>query len=319
MILSIIIPVYNVEKYLEKCVRSTQVQDIPFSEYEVIIINDGSPDNSLAIAERLAVDLPNVKVYSQKNQGLSAARNTGMCYAKGDYYMFLDSDDWISENCLGSIIKKLRDERPDVLAICACNEYQEGSKIRKIYNDESVISGVQHMLDGIEYCAPFGIWRADFLKTNNLSFFVGIFHEDEEFTPRAYYKAKKVSRLGKLVYHVFQNPKSITRSFNPKKGFDLIQVVCPHLSSFCEEVIESECRDLLNTRISLLFNNGLNSCKDADAEIIDRLNLLCYEKRNLFVHLIHSSKLKYRVEGILFSIFPKHIMSIYRFIQKFNF
>ena len=318
MILSIIVPVYNVEKYLEKCVRSTQVQDVPSSEYEVIMINDGSPDNSLAIAERLAAELPNVKVFSQKNQGLSAARNSGMTYAKGDYYMFLDSDDWISENCLGSIIKKLRDESPDVLAICACNEYLEGPKIRKTYHDESVISGVQHMLDGIEYCAPFGIWRAEFLRTYNLSFFEGIFHEDEEFTPRAYYKAKKVSRLGNLVYHVFQNPKSITRSFNPKKGFDLIKIVCPHLSSFYEEVTEPEYKKLLDTRIALLFNNGLNSCKNAEKEIIEKMNLLCFENRKLFIHLLHSSKIKYKIEGVLFLMFPKHVMAIYKFIQKFN-
>ena len=121
MILSIIIPVYNVEPFVERCIRSCEAQNIAKNKYEIICINDGSKDNSLKIISRIADEFPNIHVFSQPNAGLSAARNHGMRVAKGDYYMFVDSDDWIAENCLGMLTDKLREERPDVLTFCAAN------------------------------------------------------------------------------------------------------------------------------------------------------------------------------------------------------
>ena len=104
MKISLIVPVYNVEKYIEKCLLSCLKQDIPQSDYEIIVVNDGSPDSSLAIAERIAAAATNIIIVSQKNGGLSAARNTGLKIAKGDYIWFIDSDDTIKENCLKSIV-----------------------------------------------------------------------------------------------------------------------------------------------------------------------------------------------------------------------
>lgn len=94
---------YNVEKFLAKCILSCENQDISKNEYEIICVNDGSPDNSFQIAETLALQYPNIKVISQPNRGLSAARNTGICCAQGDYIFFVDSDDWIEEKILKKI------------------------------------------------------------------------------------------------------------------------------------------------------------------------------------------------------------------------
>ena len=121
MILSIIIPVYNVEPFVEKCIRSCEAQDASKDDYEIVVVNDGSKDNSVDVVNRVANEFENIRVLSQPNAGLSAARNTGMREAKGEYYMFVDSDDWIAENCLTKLIGKLRKERPDDLAICAAN------------------------------------------------------------------------------------------------------------------------------------------------------------------------------------------------------
>ena len=98
MKISLIIPVYNVEQYLEKCLLSCLDQDLPQSDYEIIVVNDGSPDGSLAIAERIAATATNITVVSQENGGLSAARNTGLEIAKGKYVWFIDSDDTIKKN-----------------------------------------------------------------------------------------------------------------------------------------------------------------------------------------------------------------------------
>lgn len=97
MKLSIIIPVYNVERYLRQCLESCLSQDVPKSQYEVIIVNDGSPDNSQAIIDEYSSKYDNVRVLKKKNGGLSSARNAGLNIASGDYIWFVDSDDWVAD------------------------------------------------------------------------------------------------------------------------------------------------------------------------------------------------------------------------------
>ena len=98
---------YNVEKFLAKCILSCENQNISKKEYEIICVNDGSLDSSAIIAEEIAKQYNNIIIINQENQGLSVARNTGLSNAKGDYVWFVDSDDWIEENCLRRIVSKL--------------------------------------------------------------------------------------------------------------------------------------------------------------------------------------------------------------------
>ncbi|MDC9723357.1 MAG: glycosyltransferase family 2 protein [Urechidicola sp.] len=113
MILSIVIPVYNVEEYIEKCLVSCSNQDISKNDYELIVVNDGSPDKSLEICERLLPSIENMTIVSQENRDLSGARNTGLKYAKGNYVWFVDSDDWLEENCLDEIISRIKEHQSD--------------------------------------------------------------------------------------------------------------------------------------------------------------------------------------------------------------
>lgn len=114
MFLSIIIPVYNMEKYLEQCLLSCMNQDLPPEDYELVCINDGSQDKSLTILRSFEQKYSNVVVIDQVNQGVSAARNTGVERAKGDYIWFVDSDDMIKPNCLG-MLKKTANEGCDII------------------------------------------------------------------------------------------------------------------------------------------------------------------------------------------------------------
>ena len=98
--LSIIIPVYNVENYVGKCLESCLNQDIPKNEYEIIVVNDGTKDNSVQVIEKYITPENNIRLIHRKNGGLSAARNTGLKEAKGEYVWFVDSDDWIENNVL---------------------------------------------------------------------------------------------------------------------------------------------------------------------------------------------------------------------------
>ena len=111
MKLSIVIPMYGVEKYIEKCLMSCIQQDsILGVEYEIICVNDGTKDRSAEIAKQIAANYKGVVVFDQENGGLSAARNTGLSFAQGEYVWFVDSDDWICENSIGRIIDKLVDD-----------------------------------------------------------------------------------------------------------------------------------------------------------------------------------------------------------------
>ena len=115
MQLSIIVPVYNVADYLAKCLDSLLAQDLPQNEYEIIVVNDGSTDNSGEIAQQYADKYANITLINQGNQGLSGARNTGIKCAKGDYIQFVDSDDYLEENVLGGLLKQVEKDNLDVL------------------------------------------------------------------------------------------------------------------------------------------------------------------------------------------------------------
>lgn len=182
MKLSIIIPMFNVELYIEKCLLSCLHQDVPSSEYEIVVVNDGSPDNSLQIAEHIASTVDNVTVVSQENGGLSVARNTGLLHAKGEYVWFVDSDDWIEENCLAGILKRLDKTQPDFLQLQYRLAYDDESNDKDVYcTVDGVVSGVQQINNGdVPHPAQFAIYRKNFLIENNLLFYPGIFHEDSE-------------------------------------------------------------------------------------------------------------------------------------------
>lgn len=317
MILSIIIPVYNVEKYVEKCIRSCEDQDIPREDYEIIVVNDGSTDGSLAIVERLAKEYSNIRVISQKNSGLSVARNTGMENANGEYYMFVDSDDRIERNCLGKLVAKLENEKPDALAICAA-DIIDGNIVRRFsFPNETPVSGRDFLKNGISPCAPFAIWKASFFRKNNLIFYEGIFHEDAEFTPKAYYLAEKVSCTNDIIYYVNLNPASITRTANPKRAFDLIEVVVPSLSRFAKGVDDAYKVCFYDMEESCM-NLALSIIKGADKEEKDRLNAEIAERSYLWKDIRKCSYLRYRMEACVACVFKKHPVKVYETLQKFK-
>ncbi len=115
MWLSIIVPAYKVENYIEKCIRSLENQDIPKNDFEIIITNDGSPDTSRAIVEKLQLEFNNIVLINQDNQGVSAARNNAIAVAKGKYIMPIDPDDYVLQNTFNHILEKVKKEDLDVL------------------------------------------------------------------------------------------------------------------------------------------------------------------------------------------------------------
>jgi len=318
--LSIIIPVYNVEPYVEKCLRSCAEQNIPYSDYEIIVVNDGTKDNSLNIVERVAKEYSNITVVSQKNAGLSAARNKGLSLAVGEYIWFIDSDDWIEDNCFKKLTDLLYENCLDGLIICAANVLNGTPSKRQDYSElkRTFYSGIELLkMNYLELCVPFTIYRRDFLKENNLKFKEGIFHEDSEFTPRSYYFAKRIAVKNDVIYFVNINPFSITRSINYKKAFDYIKVA-RSLSTF-SQFIPTDLIYIYNNIISRDINNSLYNSYQMDNITIRTLNIELKKNKSLFKHLRKSTIAKYRIEGILFDILPRHCVQVYKFIQFINF
>lgn len=223
--ISIIIPVYNVEHYLKDCLDSILVNNAFTGE--VICVNDGSTDNSGNILAQYAERYNNLKIITQSNGGLSKARNTGLAVATGDYVLFLDSDDMLTSTALKSISKNISNE--DILYFDV-KEYIEHTKSFTKQEHRRLA----HNISGKDYystyptleppfwcvCVWGGGYRRKFLLDNNLWCQEGISHEDELFTPKALFYAKKISIIPEPLYIYRRHNGSITAHITPKNCRD---------------------------------------------------------------------------------------------------
>lgn len=301
MNISIIIPVYNVEKYIEKCLFSCIHQDLQKTDYEIIVINDGSPDNSLSIAERISNNQPNVSIISQENQGLSGARNTGLKAAKGDFVWFVDSDDWIEENCLGKVVASLRD--CDVLAIDFIWAYDDATKNQVVsYGETGTLQGKDFLKRNYHTQAQMYVYSRRFLIDNNLTFLPGVYHEDTEFTPRALYLAKNVRYLNSPVYFFYKRPNSISTVPNPKRAFDYI-IVANSLNNFSKNV---DCRfkTCFYDRIARNISNALGIIAKANNAKQNEFFKELKGNRQVLKAMGQSSIFRYRVMGRFLYLLP---------------
>jgi glycosyltransferase involved in cell wall biosynthesis len=228
MFFSIIIPVYNVELYLKDSLDSVLNQS--FADWEAICVNDGSTDGSASILEEYADKDSRFKIISQSNGGLSAARNTGINAAKGDYILFLDSDDWMELNALEVLSRNINGE--DLLCFSGRRFIEETN----LYNPSDVLAEKSYET-GMDYynenallhrdfafvCVVLRIYNRMFLSKNKLQFKEGIYHEDNLFTPFACYYAKKVKVVDESLYDYRVRANSITTTGNVKRLRDLIE------------------------------------------------------------------------------------------------
>lgn len=219
MKLSIIVPCYNVEQYVEKCINSLEKQDISKMDYEILVYDDESKDNTLNILEHLSDKYANVKVANHKNKGLSGTRNRGIVEAQGDYIWFVDSDDWIEERCLAQIISYLIGDI-DVLAFSGF--IPEGGRVEKCKCFADCVADKETLFaTGFADAAQMFIFRREFLIENNCFFKEGIKHEDTLFTPITLHKANVFAFYRKPVYHFLQRAGSITTVIDIKRVKDL--------------------------------------------------------------------------------------------------
>ncbi len=204
---SIIIPVYNTEKYLNKCIDSVLNQS--YSDFEMIIVNDGSKDNSQSIIDEYLKNNARIKSYIKENGGLSDARNFGVTKANGEYLLFLDSDDYIGEDLLLNLNDIITDEDIVRYNIRLVDENYNEIRRGKEYETKKYV-GFKDLFN-IEYFQPVccSAYRTKFWKEHNFEFAEGRIHEDFGMTPYVVLVASKRTLLNYYGYNYFQRPGSI--------------------------------------------------------------------------------------------------------------
>lgn len=222
MKLSIIVPIYNVAPYLCKCVDSLLMQDI--SDYEIILVDDGSPDECPQICNEYAATHENIIVIHQDNAGLSAARNSGITIARGEYIWFVDSDDYIEPNVLNALMEQIERDDLDVLRFRYQNVKENGEafapyKDMTNYNDYSITP-----TDGLSFlnsCMSTQCYAWQFIVRSTIcrqeNFTPGIYFEDTDWTPRMLLKANRVASTEKIIYKYLWREGSITQTSNKDK------------------------------------------------------------------------------------------------------
>lgn len=294
MKLSIIVPVYNVERYVYKCIKSLEEQDLNKEHYEIIVVNDGSLDNSISIVKQLQTEFNNIHILNKSNGGLSSARNFGLQHAKGDYIWFVDSDDYIEKNVLKSLICKLENENLDLLGLNSYDVWEE--KENETYDARfqplKIITGEEYIKSyPIRVSACFVIIKKDILIKNNILFMEGIIHEDNEFALRLHRHIKRMTFERNRIYNYVHREGSITTTKNESQILKSLHSWQKILSTTQETFKDTSSYSLyarywINNykfyAINSLFFSKLNS-KDKRKEFkeLDKVNAFSIGKNRL--------------------------------------
>lgn len=228
--ISILIPVYNVEKYLHRCIDSILAQT--YTDYEIILVNDGSTDQSGAICDAYAAEHPCIRVIHQKNAGVSQARNTLLAAAQGEYLTFLDSDDALEPKCLETLLRDLQETGSDI-AICSWSEVgydrtrRELTWDRKdqgfqIWETEQALSFLLYQ-KGIDTNLWGKLYTRSVLK--DAVFPVGKVYEDLAIAYQVFLKGKRICYRPEALYLYTTNTSGISQSVFTPKRMDLIDNV----------------------------------------------------------------------------------------------
>jgi glycosyltransferase involved in cell wall biosynthesis len=227
-LLSIVIPVYNVEKYIRACLESVFHQDIDERVIEVLIINDGTTDKSMEMIDDIVRSHSNIIVINQKNQGPSVARNNGIAHARGEYILMIDSDDLLIDNSLSVLLEQAVSSKADLVVAdyleMKDEEIEESTTINQKAFHVIEKTGCQLFLEDLNPHQCY-VWRTlfrrEFLMRHHLRFIPGIYFEDVPFTHWCYLVANKCLRVSWLLNIYRRRQNSITLSFDKKKAYDM--------------------------------------------------------------------------------------------------
>ena len=325
MDLSIIVPVYNVEKYVRPCLESILRQGLDKSRYEIIIVNDGSTDHSMEAIADLVEGHPHISVINQENLSLSVARNNGIARAKGEYILMPDSDDLLIEGSLPILLDKALETKADlVVADFLQMNDEEIAAAKDIPQTEAVFkekTGEQLFLEDLNPHQCY-VWRTlfrrEFTNTHQITFVPGVCYQDVPFTHECYIKARKCLRTHWLL-NIYRRGRaeSASFSFNDKKAKDFCIVIAKtweltHLENLSAQV-QAKLRNDVYTSFSAFSYSALHGIKDASY----RDELIQYLRKNA-PDMAFVNSMKERIITFFFRRLPRFYFTFLRCNVKFQ-
>lgn len=268
---SIVVAAYNVEKFIERCLKSLVNQS--FNDIEIIVVNDGSSDGTVSIIEKYKSNHTNILLINQKNQGLSAARNTGIEYSNSKYIAFIDGDDYVKETYVERMFEAIEQSNSD-LVICDFIKVWEDENFNitktKHYNvnsrnlNKNIMKNFLTLHDEPFVVAWNKLFRTSIIKKNKIYFENRAFFEDVGFLPRYLWFASKVISLNESLYYYIQRPGSITKSYNTiidQSSRNTIKLIREHFNG----KIDDRYLSAFEVRILLyMINYSLENNKTAE-------------------------------------------------------
>lgn len=244
---SVIVPVYNVERYLEKCVRSVLAQTEP--DFELLLVDDGSTDGCGALCDRLKETDPRIRVIHQENKGLGGARNTGIEEAKGEWLLFVDSDDWIEPDTLEKALTAGEREKAD-LALFAFRSMTEEGKTVQIFREDMPKEEALRIPEHRDIfltapCAWNKLYRAELFTRTGVRYPPRVWYEDIRTTLKLFLNAGKAVFLDSVCYNYLLREGSITKNVNADRNVEILEAFEDILAYFKEQGKLAEYRDEL--------------------------------------------------------------------------
>ena len=292
--LSIILPVYNVERYILPCMKSIFKQGLDDADFEIIIVNDGTKDRSMEMIADIVQAHNNITIINQENQGLSVVRNNGIAAAKGEYILMPDSDDLLIENSVKPLLERGLESRADLVVADFLSmtdeeiEQTETSMLQQTVFEYTEKTGKELFLQDLNPYQCY-VWRTlfrrQFLLDNNLTFVPGIYIQDVPFTHECYLKAQKCIRASWLLNIYRKGHESATFSFNPKKAKDFCIAIAKtweltHLDGLSSQE-QHKLRDDVYTSFSMVIWIITHRIKNA-SERIDIIDFLKQQAPDLW-------------------------------------
>lgn len=272
LLLSFIVPCYNVEKYIQRCLNSIYSCGLPEGEFEVLCIDDCSPDGTAGVLEKNKCAHSNFRViHHQSNRGLGGGRNTGVREARGSYLWFVDSDDEIVGEGIGVALKKAVDEDLDVLCFNYCRIDDEGKRLSmyKVFKELPFTDGysfakkaVPHgLVNHMGFVWRF-LYRTEFLRSNGLFFPEQVHWEDTVFMPKSILMAKRIASISQVFYAYRVNPESISgvfgKAYPAKSIYEFAFCAGGDLLRFSEEVKDENLKQAFKDSAVKKYINGFS-------------------------------------------------------------
>lgn len=309
-LISVVVPVYNVEKYLKRCVDSILKQT--YKDLDIILVDDGSSDNSGKICDKYKEKYNNIQVIHQKNQGLSMARNNGIKMAKGSYITFVDSDDWLKENMVELLFNAIKEHKADIASVGLCDVYDTGQiKKNTKYKGIQILTKEEalesFLFNGyLTVCVCGKLYRTDLW--NGIQCPSGKLFEDQYTTYKLLDKSEKIVFVPDSCYYYYKRYGSIGHSEFNNKTYDLYNGIQEEYNFISNKYPILE-RTLAVARITweiVFINMMLRGSKQEDEKLISKTRKFA-RKRITDVYKCQFIGIVRKIQVSLFAFFFQYI------------